>query len=280
MQLDGLLEKLKMDHLASQLDAISEQASKRELNYKEFLIDALTAEWRGRHQRTMESRLKWARLPWVRTLEQFDFNFQPSIDRKVIRELATIGFVERAENVVFLGPPGVGKTHLAVSLAVKAAEAGYRVFFVTLETLMARLVRAQQENRLERQLQQFVYPRVLVLDEVGYLPLSRNEASLFFRLLTRRYERGSMILTSNKTFVDWGEIFNDQVLATAILDRLLHHATTINIKGESYRLREKRKAGLLGSTNQKKEGTESESPETQEVNGSQDLELETAKKGT
>jgi DNA replication protein DnaC len=280
MQLDGLLEKLKMDHLASQLDAISEQASKRELNYKEFLIDALSAEWRGRHQRTMESRLKWARLPWVRTLEQFDFGFQPSIDRKVIRELATTGFVERAENVVFLGPPGVGKTHLAVSLAVKAAETGYRVFFVTLETLMARLVRAQQENRLERQLQQFVYPRVLVLDEVGYLPLSRNEASLFFRLLTRRYERGSMILTSNKTFVDWGEIFNDQVLATAILDRLLHHATTINIKGESYRLREKRKAGLLGSTNQKKEGAESEGSESQEVNSSQNLELETANKGT
>jgi DNA replication protein DnaC len=253
MQLDGLLEKLKMDHLASQLDAISEQASKRELNYKEFLIDALSAEWRGRHQRTMESRLKWARLPWVRTLEQFDFGFQPSIDRKVIRELATTAFVERAENVVFLGPPGVGKTHLAVSLAVKAAEAGYRVFFVTLETLMARLVRAQQENRLERQLQQFVYPRVLVLDEVGYLPLSRNEASLFFRLLTRRYERGSMILTSNKTFVDWGEIFNDQVLATAILDRLLHHSTTLNIKGESYRLKEKRKAGMLGKSLPEKE---------------------------
>lgn len=280
MQLDGLLEKLKMDHLASQLDAISEQASKRELNYKEFLIDALTAEWRGRRQRGTESRLKWARLPWLRTLEQFDFGFQPSIDRKVIRELATTGFVERAENVVFLGPPGVGKTHLAVALAVKAAEAGYRVFFVTLETLMARLVRAQQENRLERQLQQFVYPRVLVLDEVGYLPLSRNEASLFFRLLTRRYERGSMILTSNKTFVDWGEIFNDQVLATAILDRLLHHATTINIKGESYRLREKRKAGLLGTSNQKREDPESEGSEPQEVNSSQDLELETATEGT
>ena len=219
-------------------------------------------------------------MPWVRTLEQFDFAFQPSIDRKVIRELATTGFVERTENVVFLGPPGVGKTHLAVSLAVKAAETGYRVFFVTLETLMARLVRAQQENRLERQLQQFVYPRVLILDEVGYLPLSRNEASLFFRLLTRRYERGSMILTSNKTFVDWGEIFNDQVLATAILDRLLHHATTINIKGESYRLREKRKAGLLGSNNQKKEGPESEEAELQKVNSSQDLELETANRGT
>jgi len=174
----------------------------------------------------------------------------------------------------------VGKTHLAVSLAVKAAEAGYRVFFVTLETLMARLIRAPQENRLERQLQQFVYPRVLVLDEVGYLPLSRNEASLFFRLFTRRYERGSMILTSNKTFVDWGEIFNDQVPATAILDRLLHHATTINIKGEGYRLRENRKAGLLGSTNQKKEESESEGSELQDVNGSQDLKLETATKGT
>ena len=167
-----------------------------------------------------------------------------------MRELGTLGFVGRAENVVLLGPPGVGKTHLAIGLAVKAAEAGHRILFLTLEELMTKLNRARQENRLERQLQQLTYPRVLVLDEIGYLPLSREDASLFFRLVARRYEKASMILTSNKSFVDWGEIFGDPVLATAILDRLLHHATTINIKGESYRLKEKRKAGLL---NQKPE---------------------------
>lgn len=245
MELEPLLEKLRMEHLGAQLDSICEQAAKRELGYREFLLDALNAEWQGRHLKGVESRLGQARLPWVKTLDQFDFSFQPSLDRKVVRELAGLGFVERAENVVLLGPPGVGKTHLALALGVKAVEAGHRVLFLTLETLMGRLRRAQQENRLERQMQQLVYPKVLLIDEIGYLPLTRDEASLFFRLITRRYERARLVLTSNKSFVDWGEIFGDQVLATAILDRLLHHATTLNIKGESYRLKEKRKAGLL-----------------------------------
>jgi DNA replication protein DnaC len=137
---------------------------------------------------------------------------------------------------------------LAIALAIKAVEASHRVLFMTLDTVMSRLKRAQQENRLERQLSLFSYPKVLVLDEIGYLPMTREEASLFFRLIVRRYEKASLILTSNKSFVDWGELFGDQVLATAILDRLLHHSTTLNIKGESYRLKEKKKAGLLGST--------------------------------
>ena len=163
----------------------------------------------------------------------------------MIRSLAGLAFVQRAENVILLGPPGVGKTHLAIALGVNAAEAGHRVLFLTLEEVMNRLKRAQQEKRLERQLQQLTYPKVLIVDEIGYLPLERQEASLFFRLVARRYEKGSIILTSNKGFADWGEIFADQVVATAILDRLLHHATTLNIKGESFRLKEKRKAGLL-----------------------------------
>ena len=145
---------------------------------------------------------------------------------------------------------------------MKAVEAGYSVLFLTLEGLMTRLVRAKHENRLERALQQLSYPKVLILDELGYLPLTREEASLFFRLVVRRYERASLIVTSNKGFVDWGEVFNDQVLATAILDRLLHHATTLNVKGESYRLKEKRRAGILSrppteSENRKEEGAES-----------------------
>ena len=236
-----------MDHLEAQLDTICEQASKRDLGYKEFLIEALQTEWSGRHQRGVESRLKMARFPWVKTLEQFDFTFQPSIDRKILRELSGLGFVNRSENVIILGPPGVGKTHLAIALGVKAVEDGHKVLFLSLESMITRLTKARMENRVERQLQQFVYPKVLIIDEMGYLPMNRDEAGLFFRLLTRRYEKASTIITSNKSFVDWGEIFNDQVLATAILDRLLHHCTTLNIKGESYRLKEKRKAGLLGS---------------------------------
>ena len=246
MELSALFEKLKLDHLEAQLDTVCEQAAKREHDYKTFLTSALEAEWKGRFQRTVESRLRQARFPWLKTLEQFDFDFQPSLDRRQIRELAGTSFVARAENVVILGPPGVGKTHLAVALGVKAVEAGYTVRFMTLETLMTRLVRAERENRLEKVLQQLTYPKLLILDEIGYLPLNRQEASLFFRLIVRRYERASTVATSNKSFLDWGEIFNDQVLATAILDRLLHHSTTLNVKGESYRLKEKRKAGLFG----------------------------------
>jgi DNA replication protein DnaC len=245
MELEGLLHRLKLDYLAPQLDAVCEQAAQQELDYKRFLGQALNLEWQGRYQRGIETRLRQARLPWLKTLEQFDFDFQPSLDRRQVRELAGLSFVERAHNVVILGPPGVGKTHLSVALGFKAVEAGYSVLFLTLETLMTRLSKADSENRLEQTLKQLTYPKLLIIDELGYLPLTRFEASLFFRLIVRRYERASLIITSNKSFLDWGEIFNDHVLATAILDRLLHHSTTLNIKGESFRLKEKRRAGLL-----------------------------------
>jgi DNA replication protein DnaC len=262
MELAALLEKLKLEYLEPQLDAVCEQAAARELDYKSFLTAALVTEWQGRQIRGIEARLRQARFPWVKTLDQYEFEFQPSVDRRQVRELAGLSFVERGQNIVLLGPPGVGKTHLAIGLGVKAVEAGYSVLFLSLEGLMTRLVRAKHENRLERALQQLTYPKVLILDELGYLPLSREEASLFFRLVVRRYERASLIVTSNKGFVDWGEVFNDQVLATAILDRLLHHATTLNIKGESYRLKEKRRAGILSrppaeSESRKEEPSES-----------------------
>jgi DNA replication protein DnaC len=246
MELNHLLDRLKMDHLEAQLDAVCEQAAQRQMDYKTFLVQALETEWQGRYQRGIEARLRQARFPWLKTLDQFDFDFQPSLDRRQVRELAGMSFVERAHNVILLGPPGVGKTHLAIALGVKAVEAGYSVLFLTLEALMTRLVKAFNENRLDRSLQQLVYPKILIIDEIGYLPLSNLEASLFFRLVARRYERASLIITSNKSYLDWGEVFNDPVVATAILDRLLHYSTTLNIKGESYRLKEKRRAGLLG----------------------------------
>jgi DNA replication protein DnaC len=257
------LAKLKLDYLEAQLDAVCEQAAQADLDYKSFLVQALATEWQGRDRRGIETRLRQARFPWIKTLEQFDFEFQPSLDRRQVRELAGLSFVERTHNVVILGPPGVGKTHLAVALGVKAVESGYSVGFLTLESLMTRLVKAKHENRLERALQQLGYPKLLIIDEIGYLPLSREEASLFFRLIVRRYERASLIVTSNKSFLDWGEVFNDHVLATAVLDRLLHHASTLNIKGESYRLKEKRRAGLLARP---QPAPESDLAESVEVN--------------
>lgn len=246
MELLGLLDKLKLDHLQVQLDVVCEKAAEKDWDYRQFLCEALHVEHRGRHSHGNQTRLRQARFPTHRTLEAFDFDFQPSIDRKVIKELSSLAFVERGHNAIMLGPPGVGKTHLAIALGLKAIEAGHKVLFLTLDELLVKLRKAHSEQKLDRVLQQLSYPKVLILDEMGYLPMSRDEASLFFRLVTRRYEKASLIITSNKSFADWGEVLGDRVMATAILDRLLHHATTINIKGESYRLKEKRKAGLLG----------------------------------
>jgi len=256
MELDALLDKLKMEALGAQIDAVCEQAAKKDLDYRAFLTEALKTEWQSRRVRGTEARMRQARFPAPQTLEAFDFDFQPGIDRKMIRELASLAFVERGENVVFLGPPGVGKTHLAIALGIKAVEAGHRVLFLTLDELLTRLRKASAEQRLDKVLQQLTYPKALILDELGYLPMNRAEASLFFRLVTRRYERASLILTSNKGFADWGEVLGDSVMATAILDRLLHHASTVNIKGESYRLKEKRKAGLLGKPKSQSEPKE------------------------
>jgi DNA replication protein DnaC len=171
--------------------------------------------------------------------------FQPSIDERQIRELRSLRFVAEASNVLFLGPPGVGKTHLRVALGEEAIQAGWGAYFITAYDLAADLGRAYREGRLDRRLRVYLAPKVLVIDEVGYLPLDELGTTIFFQWVSARYERGSIILTSNKSYGEWGSIFGDAIIATAILDRLLHHSTTINIRGESYRLKERRKAGLV-----------------------------------
>src|SRR6516165_4245969 len=244
-QLRTTLAALNLTQIDARLEGLLENAAKKEPSYADFLLEVMNTEADARRQRYLKARLQLAHLPYVKTFDQFDFAFQPSIDERQIRELRTLRFVHEASNVILLSPPGVGKTHLAVSLAETAIQSGNGAYFMTAHDLVTDLGRAYREGRLDRRLRIYLAPKVLIIDEMGYLPLDEMGATIFFQLVSARYERGSIILTSNKSYGEWGSIFGDPIIATAILDRLLHHSTTINIRGESYRLKDRRRAGLL-----------------------------------
>ena len=244
-RLQVLLPSLGLSEAEAVLEAHLERAAKDQRAYADFLADLLAEEAQARRARYLLTRTRLAHLPYHKSFAQFDFGFQPSLDRRQLKELQTLRFVHEASNVIFLGPPGVGKTHLAVALALQAIEAGFGAYFITAHDLVSDLGNAARENRLERQLRIYLAPKLLVIDEMGYLPLDEVGATIFFQLVSARYERGSIVLTSNKSYGEWGSIFHDPIIATAILDRLLHHSTTVNIRGESYRLKERRKAGLI-----------------------------------
>lgn len=234
----ALLADLKMPGALEAVDGILSEVDSGILGATEAIARLLEAQIGLRNHRRLAAAMRSSRLPAVKTLEDFDFAFQPSIKREQIESLHELGFVARRENVVFLGPPGVGKTHLAISLAITAAKHGRRVYYGSLVDLISSLEEAQAAGQLKRRLAVLTHPSLLVVDEIGYLPVTHTGAVLFFQLMTRRYERASTVLTSNKGFEEWGEIFGDEVMAAALIDRLLHHCHLVNIRGNSYRMRE------------------------------------------
>jgi DNA replication protein DnaC len=229
---------LKMPRALEALDHIVRRLEQGELSALEAIDILLSEELTLRENSRIKTALRMGRLATIKTLAGFDFTFQPSLDRDRIFTLAQLGFVQRCEAVHFLGPPGTGKSHLATALGVEAVKAGRSVYFCALADMIAALAHAEREGRLQERIRFFCRPSLLIVDEIGYLPVVAGGGNLFFQLVNARYERGAMILTSNRGFAEWGDVFGDPVVATALLDRLLHHAVVVQIEGSSYRLRQ------------------------------------------
>lgn len=242
------LVKLRLGNVAERIDALLSEAARSEPTYLDFLDGVLREEATAKQHKRVAMGIQIAHFPSVKTLADFDFGFQPSVDKKLVGELSTGRFVAQADNVLLFGPPGVGKTHLAIGLGRAVVEAGHSVLFVTATSLLATLARAESEGKLDAEIGFYAKPKLLIVDELGYLPFEKRSAHLFFQLVVRRYERSSILLTTNQPVTQWGQVFGDEMIAAAILDRLLHHSHTLLIQGDSYRLKQKKRAGLLGSS--------------------------------
>jgi len=234
-----LCRALKAPSLARAVERLAERARTDAWTHEEFLAACLEREVAARQSNGGELRIRAARFPARKTLEDFDFDHQRTLKRDVIAHLGALDFIEGKDNVVFLGPPGTGKTHLAIGLSIRACQAGHRVLFATAAEWVDRLALAHNAGRLHDELRRLGRYPLLVVDEVGYIPFEAQAANLFFQLVSARYERASLIVTSNKPFGRWGEVFGDPVVAAAMIDRLVHHAEIVSLKGDSYRLKDR-----------------------------------------